>query len=111
LPADPVITTDRRTYHVRLVSTRSTAISSIRWTYPQDELLALKLRTEAVQAAAPVAAGVERLHFNYAISGDRQGGGRYARSTMASASTSSFRRRLARVMRHRCSSARTARPS
>ena len=70
-----VITTDRRTYHVRLVSTRGTAISSLRWTYPQDELLALKRRTEAAQAAAPVAAGltVEQLHFNYAISGDRPG--------------------------------------
>lgn len=68
-----VITTDRRAYHVRLVSTRGTAISSMRWTYPQDELLALKRRTEAAQAAAPIAAGlsVEQLHFNYVVSGDR----------------------------------------
>ncbi|WP_225870538.1 TrbG/VirB9 family P-type conjugative transfer protein [Sphingobium sp. EP60837] len=75
LPADPVIPSDRRTYHVRLVSTRSTAIWSMRWTYPQAELLALKRRTEAAQPAAPVAAGltVEQLHFNYAISGDRAG--------------------------------------
>ena len=43
--------------------------------YPQDELLALKRRKEATEAEAPVAAGltVERLHFNYAISGDRPG--------------------------------------
>lgn len=70
-----VITTDRRAYHVRLISTRATAISSMRWTYPQDELLALKRRTEAAQAAAPIAAGlsVEQLHFNYLISGDRPG--------------------------------------
>lgn len=70
-----VITTDRRAYHVRLVSTRGTAISSMRWTYPQDELLALKRRDEAARAAAPIAAGfmVEQLHFNYAISGDRPG--------------------------------------
>jgi len=68
-----VITTDRRAYHVRLVSTRSTAMSSMRWTYPQDELLALKRRAEAVQAAAPIASGlaIERLNFNYAITGDR----------------------------------------
>ena len=68
-----LITTDRRAYHVRLVSTRGTAISSMRWTYPQDELLALKRRTEAAQAAAPIAAGlsVEQLHFNYVVSGDR----------------------------------------
>lgn len=68
-----VITTDRRVYHVRLVSTAGTALASIRWTYPQDDLLALQRRTEAAQAAAPVATGLtlEQLHFNYAISGDR----------------------------------------
>lgn len=68
-----VITTDRRAYHVRLVSTSGTALSSMRWTYPQDELLALKRKAEAAQAAAPVATGlaIEQLHFNYAISGDR----------------------------------------
>nr|WP_047166828.1 P-type conjugative transfer protein TrbG [Sphingomonas sp. Y57] len=68
-----VITTDRRAYHVRLVSTSATALSSMRWTYPQDELLALRRKAEAAQAAAPVATGlaVEQLHFNYAISGDR----------------------------------------
>jgi type IV secretion system protein VirB9 len=68
-----VITTDRRAYHVRLVSTSGTALSSMRWTYPLDELLALRRKAEVAQAAAPVATGlaIERLHFNYAISGDR----------------------------------------
>lgn len=68
-----VITTDRRAYHIRLVSTSATALSSMRWTYPQDELLALRRQAEAAQAAAPVATGIaiDNLHFNYAISGDR----------------------------------------
>ncbi|MBZ9649777.1 P-type conjugative transfer protein TrbG [Sphingobium sp. 3R8] len=68
-----VITTDRRAYHVRLVSTSGTALSSMRWTYPQDELLALRRQAEAAQAAAPIATGlaIEQLHFNYSISGDR----------------------------------------
>lgn len=68
-----VVTTDRRTYHVRLVSTSATALSSMRWTYPQDELLALRRKAEGERAAAPVATGlsVETLHFNYAISGDK----------------------------------------
>ncbi|QUT05560.1 P-type conjugative transfer protein TrbG [Sphingobium phenoxybenzoativorans] len=68
-----VITTDRRAYHIRLVSTSATALSSMRWTYPQDELLALRRKTEAAQAVAPVATGlaIEQMHFNYAISGDR----------------------------------------
>jgi type IV secretion system protein VirB9 len=68
-----VITTDRRAYHIRLASTSATALSSLRWTYPQDELLAVRRKAEAAQAAAPVATGlaIEQLHFNYAISGDR----------------------------------------
>lgn len=68
-----VITTDRRAYHLRLASTPATALSSLRWTYPQDELLAVRRKAEAAQAAAPVATGlaIEQLHFNYAISGDR----------------------------------------
>jgi type IV secretion system protein TrbG len=73
LTTNLVITTDRRAYHVRLVSTSGTALSSMRWTYPQDELLALRRQAEAAQAAAPIATGlaIEQLHFNYAISGDR----------------------------------------
>jgi P-type conjugative transfer protein TrbG len=73
LTTNLVITTDRRAYHVRLVSTAATALSSMRWTYPQDELLALRRKADAVQAAAPVATGlaIEQLHFNYAITGDR----------------------------------------
>lgn len=68
-----VITTDRRAYHLRLASTPATALSSLRWTYPQDELLAVRRKAEAAQGAPPVATGlaVEQLHFNYAISGDR----------------------------------------
>ena len=68
-----VITTDRRAYHIRLASTPATALSSLRWTYPQDDLLAVRRKAEAAQAAAPVATGlaIEQLHFNYAISGDR----------------------------------------
>lgn len=68
-----VITTDRRAYHVRLISTSGTALSSMHWSYPHDELLALRRKAEAAQAAAPIATGlsVEQLHFNYTISGDR----------------------------------------
>jgi len=68
-----VITTDRRAYHLRLASTAATALSSMRWTYPQDELLALRRKADAAQAAAPVATGlaIEQLNFGYAITGDR----------------------------------------
>ena len=48
-------------------------MAALSWSYPQDALIALKRATAAVEAAAPIAAGikVEQLHFNYAISGDR----------------------------------------
>src|SRR3546814_9683358 len=57
----------------RSISTSGTALSSMHWTYPHDELLALRRKADAAEAAAPVATGlsVEQLHFNYAISGDR----------------------------------------
>lgn len=68
-----VITTDRRAYHVRLVSTGGTALFSMRWSYPEEELLALRRKAEMAQATAPIATGlsIEALHFNYAIRGDR----------------------------------------
>lgn len=72
LSTNLVITTDRRTYHLGLVSARNTAMSSLAWTYPQDALLAIKRSEETAAAAAPVAAGldVDQLHFNYVVSGD-----------------------------------------
>lgn len=73
LSTNLVITTDRRSYHVRLASTAGSAMAAMRWTYPQDEMLRVKAAAAAVEAAAPVASGlsVDQLHFNYAISGDR----------------------------------------
>lgn len=65
-----VITTDRRVYHLELAS-GAKAMTSIAWTYPQDELLALQRQEAALAAAEPVApVVVERLNFNYAIDGD-----------------------------------------
>ena len=73
LQTNLVITTDRRAYHLALESTASTAMAAISWTYPQDELIALRRQQEASAAAAPVASGlaVESLNFNYVITGHR----------------------------------------
>lgn len=67
-----VIATDRRVYRLDLAS-GARAMTSIAWTYPRDELLALERRRGALARAAPVAAGVavDRLNFNYSIEGDR----------------------------------------
>lgn len=66
-----VITTDRRVYHVQLESTSRAAMASISWTYPADELLALR-SGEGGADEVPVAAGiaVETLNFGYRIDGD-----------------------------------------
>lgn len=73
LTTNLVITTDRRTYHLQLESTATTAMSALSWTYPQDELLAIKRAADQQRAATPVVSGlaVEQLNFGYAITGDR----------------------------------------
>lgn len=72
LSTNLIVTTDRRAYHLQLESTPATAMAAISWTYPHDELLALRGASVAAAAAAPVASGlaVESLNFNYRIGGD-----------------------------------------
>lgn len=72
LKTNMVITTDRRTYHLALESTDSTAMAALSWTYPEDQLIALKAQNKKAETAAPVASGLalEALHFRYAITGD-----------------------------------------
>src|SRR3546814_6590903 len=50
-----------------------TAMAAMRWTYPQDALVALKRAANEAEAAKPVASGLvlAQLHFNYVVSGDR----------------------------------------
>lgn len=72
LKTNMVITTDRRTYHLALESTETTAMAALSWIYPEDQLVALKAQNERADAAAPVASGLalEDLQFRYAITGD-----------------------------------------
>jgi len=73
LSTNLVITTDRRAYHLQLDSTPGTAMAVLSWTYPQDEMIAIRRQQASAEAARPVAAGlaVERLNFGYAVTGDR----------------------------------------
>jgi len=72
LSTNLVITTDRRAYHLALESTASTAMAAIRWTYPQDELIALRRASAEAARTAPIANGlaIENLNFAYRIEGD-----------------------------------------
>ena len=79
-PTDPglktnlVINTDKRTYHVEIRSTSATYMASVGWSYPQDELIAVRARIEAVNqvTATQVQVGIDpaKLDFSYRLSGD-----------------------------------------
>lgn len=72
LATNLVVTTDRRSYHLQLTATSRTAMAALSWTYPADQLIALRRAADQAAAAAPVSEGlaVDSLHFNYAITGD-----------------------------------------
>jgi type IV secretion system protein TrbG len=73
LATNLIITTDKRAYHLQLESTAATAMAALSWTYPQDELVAIRRQQASAEAARPIASGlaVDALNFDYVISGDR----------------------------------------
>lgn len=70
-----IITTDRRVYHLALSSTAGTAMPAIRWTYPDDALLAIKRAAASAREPAMARGGggvdVAAFNFGYRIRGDR----------------------------------------
>jgi type IV secretion system protein VirB9 len=74
LTTNLLITTDRRTYHLEMLSSEQTYMASVSWTYGPAELVAIKKeKSEAELAAgAAVEPGVkpEQLRFRYRIEGD-----------------------------------------
>ena len=67
-----VINTDRRTYHIELRANPNIYMASVSWSYPADELIALRREEEQAARAAPATEGftLEALNFDYRISGD-----------------------------------------
>ena len=67
-----VINTDRRTYHLEMRSADHTYMASVSWSYPQDQLIALRRQASEAQTNQPIAAGVDidALNFRYRIDGD-----------------------------------------
>ena len=73
LETNLAIATDRRTYHLEMRSSDKTYMASVSWTYPADELIALKKqRAEADVAGTVVDTGlnIEQIKFRYRIEGD-----------------------------------------
>lgn len=70
-----VINTDRRTYHVELRANARVYMASVSWSYPEDELIALRRAEAEAVRTAPIADGltIENLNFDYRISGDKPG--------------------------------------
>lgn len=74
LQTNLVINTDRRTYHIELRAAERTYMASVSWSYPQDELIALRRQNAEARAAQPAATSpldaLESLNFRYRIEGD-----------------------------------------
>lgn len=68
-----VINTNRRTYHLELRATPATYMAAVSWTYPVDELFALRAAEAERERTAPIAAGLDlaALNFRYKLSGDK----------------------------------------
>ena len=66
-----IINTSRRTYHLELRATPAPYMASVSWSYPEQELIAL--RAAVTERAAPAAAGLDlaALNFRYRLSGDK----------------------------------------
>jgi type IV secretion system protein VirB9 len=72
LKTNLIITSDRRSYHLQLESTSKTFMAALSWTYPQDQLTALRRQNVEANAAEPIAANLslENIRFRYEVSGD-----------------------------------------
>jgi type IV secretion system protein VirB9 len=72
LKTNLVITTDRRSYHLQMDSTEKTAMAALSWTYPQNQLSALRRQNADADAAQPIAAGLalDAIRFRYVLTGD-----------------------------------------
>ncbi|AVA14682.1 P-type conjugative transfer protein TrbG [Sphingopyxis sp. MG] len=68
-----VINTTRRTYHLELRATAATYMASVSWSYPAQELIALRAAEAERERVAPVAVGLDlaALNFRYRIAGDK----------------------------------------
>jgi type IV secretion system protein TrbG len=74
LKTNLVITTERRTYHLELESTETTYMSSLSWTYPADDLIAIRKKNEGLSGIDTIAMegaqSFDSLNFRYRVVGD-----------------------------------------
>lgn len=74
LKTNLVILTDRRSYHLDMMSFKTTYMASLSWHYPKDELLELKGRNDQAYAkqnqTVKTDFDLNSLNFRYEITGD-----------------------------------------
>lgn len=73
LDTNLIITTDRRVYHLALTSISGTAMAAVRWTYADDNLIAIRgtASSPAERARGGTAIDPVAFDFGYRIRGDR----------------------------------------
>jgi len=72
LKTNLVILTNRRAYHLELVSTKSVSMAAVSWNYPNDQLISEK-SGQTDPATPPIVdtgVAIDNIHFRYAITGD-----------------------------------------
>jgi type IV secretion system protein VirB9 len=69
LTTNLVITTDRRVYHLTLMSTARSPMVAMSWSYPSDRMMALNGSVAGGVIASQIP--IEALNFNYRIGGDK----------------------------------------
>ena len=71
LKTNLLITSERRTYHLELESTEATYMSSLSWTYPEDDLIAIRKKNDGVVGidAVPMegAQSFDNLNFSHEL--------------------------------------------
>jgi type IV secretion system protein VirB9 len=74
LSTNLLILTDRRSYHVDVLSTAASAMAAISWSYPKDRLLSLTAPPVDPLTPKPTdfakAPDLTALHFGYDVTGD-----------------------------------------
>ena len=74
LKTNLLVTTERRTYHLELESTEATYMSSLSWTYPEDDLFAIRKKNDGLSGIDTIAMegaqSFDNLNFRYRIVGD-----------------------------------------
>src|SRR3546814_20568806 len=64
--SEPVINTSRRTYHIELRATPATYMAGVSWSYPQDELIALRAAGTGPAREPPAPGGLASAALTFA---------------------------------------------